>query len=91
MDYFQTCAKCGTRWQITVEDAWRSLLTRPAAWFPLSEEVRSVGTATCPHCGAVQASGYRFFGFMAAKGVLVVIFGILFGMLAAAVFLPRHW
>jgi hypothetical protein len=39
----------------------------------------------------VQPSGYRFFGILTAKGVLVLILAILLGMLAAAVFLPQHW
>lgn len=91
MDYSQTCSKCGNRWPIAVQDVWGTLLTRPATWFPLSDEMRKVGAVTCPKCGTVQPSGYRFFGILTAKGVLVVIFAILLGMLAAAVFLPQHW
>jgi hypothetical protein len=91
MNYLQTCSKCGNRWQTTVEEVWGTLFTKPATWFPLSDEMRKVGVVTCPQCGTVQSSGYRFFGILTAKGVVGVIFAILLVMVAAAVFLPRHW
>ena len=91
MNYQQTCSKCGNQSGVTVEEVWGTLFTRPATWFPLSDEMRSVGSVNCPSCGTAQPSGYRFFGFLTAKGVLLVIGVILLAMLAAAVFLPRRW
>jgi hypothetical protein len=91
MEYEQTCRKCHATWAVPVEDVWKGLATRPASWFPITEELRAIGSVTCPKCGTVQPSGYRFFGILSARGVLVVVALILLGMLAAASFLPTHW
>ena len=91
MEYEQTCRKCQNTWPVVVEDVWKGLLTRPASWFPISDELRAVGSVTCPKCGTVQTSSYRFFGILSARGVLVVVLLILLSMLAAALFLPTHW
>lgn len=91
MEYEQTCRKCHTNWAVPVEDVWKGLATRPASWLPVTDELRAVGFVTCPKCGTAQPSGYRFFGFLSARGVLVVVALILLGMLAAALFLPTHW
>lgn len=91
MNYWQTCSKCGNRWQVVVEGAQKALFTRPTTWFPLSDELKSIGTVTCSKCGTEQSSSYRFFGFLTARGVTLVIIGILLVMLAAAFVLPRSW
>jgi hypothetical protein len=91
MEYKQICRKCGNEWPVVIEGLWSALWTRPASWFPLTNELRAVGSVTCPECGTVLPSGYRFLGILKARGILVIVFLILIGMLAAVPFLPSHW
>lgn len=80
------CSKCGTDFTAAQPQSATEALLSERRFLDVAPELRRAETAVCPSCGHRQSIvTYKFFGFLSATGVRVVIGLILGGMLAFAI------
>lgn len=80
------CNKCGHAFVAAPPQTVGAALTSERRFLDVAPELRDAEAAVCPQCGhRQQVQTYKFFGFLTANGVRVVIALIVGGMLAFAI------
>lgn len=81
-----TCEHCGQAYAPTPPQSLAEALSSDRKFFDVAPELREAEVATCPRCHHTQrAASYRFFGFLKARDMRIILVLLIAGMLAFAI------